>query len=97
MDRACWLLSGVLAQTRVKRLLSTDHFSSRRYRSLGVDEGLQAWRGRTASRRGRHGQADIHGQSRLKEAHASTTDPDTRLYRKGPASRAWPTISVSTG
>jgi hypothetical protein len=76
----------VLAQPHVKRLLSTEHFSvdGTRIEALGVDEELQAWPGRTASRRGRNGQADFHGQSRLKETHASTTDPDARLYRKGP-------------
>jgi hypothetical protein len=91
----------VLAQPHVKRLLSTEHFSvdGTRIEALGVDEELQAWPGRTASRRGRNGQADFHGQSRLKETHASTTDPDARLYRKGPRiARAWPhNIRVNVG
>lgn len=26
---------------------------------------------------------DFHGQKRSNETHASTTDPDARLYRKG--------------
>jgi hypothetical protein len=27
--------------------------------------------------------SDFHGQKRSKDTHASTTDPDARLYRKG--------------
>jgi hypothetical protein len=73
--------------------LSTDHFS--------VDGTLiEAWasmksskpkRGRDeppADGRGRNGQADFHGQRRSNETHASTTDPDARLYRKGPGKEA---------
>ena len=54
-DIAAKLLSAVLGQPRVKRLLSTDHFSvDVTLRSLGVDEKFQAegWR-RTAGRCGR--------------------------------------------
>ncbi len=32
---------------------------------------------------GRNGEQDFHGQKRSNETHASTTDPDARLYRKG--------------
>src|SRR4249919_1642012 len=32
---------------------------------------------------GRNAEADFHGQKRSNETHASTTDPDARLYRKG--------------
>ena len=92
-DIAARLLSGVLAQPRVKRLLSTDHFS--------VDGTLiEAWASMKSfkpKRRGdeppadgggRNGQADFHGQSRSNETHASTSDPDARLYRKGPGQEA---------
>ena len=79
----------------MKRLLSTEHFS--------VDGTLiEAWasmksfkpRGRRAatSRRrdggGRNAEADFHGEKRSNETHASTTDPDARLYRKGPGKEA---------
>jgi hypothetical protein len=37
---------------------------------------------------GRNGEADFHGQSRRNDTHASTTDPDARLYRKGPGQEA---------
>ena len=32
---------------------------------------------------GRNAERDFHGEKRLNATHASTTDPDARLYRKG--------------
>ena len=32
---------------------------------------------------GRNGERDFHGEPRSNDTHASTTDPDARLYRKG--------------
>src|SRR5271163_2725904 len=88
-DLAAKLLGAVLAQPRVKRLLSTDHFS--------VDGTLiEAWALMKSFRPkdgsgdpptaggGRNREADFHGQKRSNETHASTTDPESRLYRKGP-------------
>jgi hypothetical protein len=86
------LLSAVLAQPRVKRLLSSEHFS--------VDGTLiEAWAsmksfkpkdgsGEPPANGGRNAAADFHGQKRSNETHASTTDPDARLYRKGPGKEA---------
>ena len=37
---------------------------------------------------GRNGERDFHGEKRRNETHASTTDPDARLYRKGPGQPA---------
>ncbi len=31
---------------------------------------------------GRNGERDFHGEKRSNETHASTTDPDARLYKK---------------
>ena len=93
-DVAAKFLAAVLAQPRVKRLLSTRSLLGRRDadRSLGVDEELQAerWpRWRAAGRGGgRNAEADFHGEKRSNETHASTTDPDARLYRKGPGKEA---------
>ena len=60
-------------------------------RGVGVDEELQA-EGRPgeppAEGGGRNAEADFHGQKRSNETHASTTDPDARLYRKGPGKEA---------
>lgn len=79
-------LAAVLAQPRVKRLLSSDHFS--------VDGTLlEAWASIKSFRRkdggddpgsggGRNGERDFHGEKRTNESHASTTDPQARLYRK---------------
>jgi transposase len=87
-DIAAKLLSAVLSQARVKRLLSTDHFS--------VDGTLvEAWASMKSFRpkddageppaagSGRNREADFHGQKRSNDTHASTTDPEARLYRKG--------------
>src|ERR1700731_3659373 len=86
---AARFLSAVLAQPRVKRLLSTDHFS--------VDGTLiEAWAsmksfkpkaggdsGEPPASGGRNAEVDFKGQKRSNETHQSTTDPEARLYRKG--------------
>ena len=85
-DVAVKFLAGVLAQPQVKALLSSEHFS--------VDGTLlEAWASTKSFRpkdgsgpppdAGRNGEQDFHGQKRSNETHASTTDPDARLYRKG--------------
>jgi hypothetical protein len=87
-DIAAKLLSAVMAQPRVKRLLSSDHFS--------VDGALiEAWASMKGFRLrdgsddppppggGRNREADFHGQKRSNETHASTTDPVARFYRMG--------------
>ncbi len=87
-DVAAKFMSVVLDQPRVKRLLSTDHFS--------VDGTLiEAWASMKSFKPkdgsdeppprdgGRNREADFHGQKRLNATHASTTDPEARLYRKG--------------
>jgi len=83
----------VLSQPRVKRLLSSEHFS--------VDGTLiQAWASMKSFKLkqppgnggggggGRNAPADFRGQKRNNETHQSTTDPDARLYRKGPGMEA---------
>ena len=37
---------------------------------------------------GRNGERDFHGEQRTNETHASTTDPEARLYRKGKGKEA---------
>ena len=80
------LLSALLADPKVKRLLSHEHFT--------VDGTLlKAWASIKSFRRkdggdappgeGRNGERDFRGETRSNETHASTTDPDARLYRKG--------------
>jgi len=85
-DVAVKFLAAVLAQPKVKALLSSEHFS--------VDGTLlEAWASTKSFRpkdgsgpppdTGRNGEQDFHGQKRSNDTHASTTDPDARLYRKG--------------
>jgi hypothetical protein len=56
---------------------------------VGVDEELrrQGRLGRAAVG-GRNGERDFHGETRNNDTHASTTDPDARLYRKGKGKEA---------
>jgi transposase len=79
-------LAALLAEPRVKRLLSHEHFS--------VDGTLlEAWASMKSFRPrdgggnppddGRNGERDFRGERRSNETHASTTDADARLYRKG--------------
>jgi len=92
-DIAAKFLAAVLAQPRVKRLLSSDHFS--------VDGTLiEAWASMKSFKPrdgsdddppaggGRNPEADFHGKKRSNQTHASTTDPDARLYRKGAGKEA---------
>lgn len=91
-DVAAKLLCAVLAQPRVKRLLSTEHFS--------VDGTLiEAWASMKSfrpkdgsdeppSEGGRNAETDFRGERRSNATHASTTDPDARLYRKGDGKEA---------
>lgn len=83
---AAKFLAAVLAQPKVKRLLSSEHFS--------VDGTLiEAWALTKSFRRkggkdegggpGRNAERDFHGEKRSNESHESTTDPEARLYRKG--------------
>jgi transposase len=41
-----------------------------------------------AADKGRNAEANFHGQKRSNETHASVTDPDARLYRKGEGKEA---------
>jgi transposase len=91
-DIAAKFLAAVLAQPRVKKLLSTDHFSvdgtlieafaaMKRFKPKdGGDE--------PPADGGRNREADFHGKKRSNETHASSTDPDAKLYRRGPGKEA---------
>jgi transposase len=79
-------LAAVLDRPEVKRLLSDEHFS--------VDGTLiEAWASIKSFRPkgepgeppsgGRNGERDFHGERRRNDSHASSTDPDARLFRKG--------------
>jgi transposase len=90
-ETAAKFLRAVLAQLQVESLLSDEHFS--------VDGTLiQAWASTKSFRPkdggdeppnpGRHGERDFHGERRTNDTHASTTDPEARLFRKGKGKEA---------
>jgi len=83
---AAKFFQAVLAQSQVKRLLSSDHFS--------VDGTLiEAWASIKSFRRkdggdedqggGRNAERNFHKEKRSNETHRSLTDPEAKLYRKG--------------
>ena len=85
-DVAGKFLAAVLRHPKVTRFLSDEHFS--------VDGTLvEAWASIKSFRakdgsdeppaRGRNGERNFHNETRSNDTHASTTDPDAKLYRKG--------------
>jgi transposase len=86
------VLSALLAQPRVAALLSDDHFS--------VDGTLiEAWASMKSFRPkdagqdgggpgGRNGERNFRGERRRNDTHASTSDPQARLDRKGAGQEA---------
>ena len=100
-DIATKFLSAVLAQPKVKKLLSTDHFSVdgtlveawASMKSLKPKDGSGEDPGNgsgelPAQGSRRNAEGDFRGQKRSNETHASTTDPDAKLYRKGQGKEA---------
>jgi len=92
-DIAEVFFTGVLGVAREKKLLSDEHFT--------VDGTLiEAWAGQKSfqkkGKRSTDSHSDdpgnptinFHGEKRSNDTHASTTDPDARLYRKGPGKEA---------
>jgi transposase len=79
----------VLEEAREEGLLSDEHFT--------VDGTLiEAWAGQKSFRPKDEGtgggggatERDFHGERRKNDTHVSTTDPQSRLYRKGPGKEA---------
>ena len=77
--------AAVVRQAKLRRYISSDHFS--------VDGTLlQAWASHKSFKpkdgpqdgppAGRNAEVQWHGQKRSNDTHASTTDPESRLYRK---------------
>jgi transposase len=90
-DVAAKFLAAVLAHPQVKPLLSDEHFS--------VDGTLiEAWASLKSFRAkdgedeppapGRNGERDFHNEQRSNDTHASTTDPEAKLYKKGKGKEA---------
>ena len=83
--------AAVVRQAKLRRYLSSDHFS--------VDGTLlEAWASHKSFKpkdgppaeppAGRNVEVQWHGEKRSNETHASTTDPEARLYRKSNAAPA---------
>lgn len=81
----------VVAQAKLRRYVSSDHFS--------VDGTLlEAWASHKSFQpkdgpppppsAGRNAEVSFHGQKRTNETHASTTDPEARMARKSFATAA---------
>jgi transposase len=96
-DIAAKFFAGVLNLPKVHKLLSSEHFSVdgtliEAWASMKsfvpkdgsnppADKGHGGGGGRNAER-------DFHGEKRTNDTHFSTTDPDARLFRKGPGKEA---------
>jgi len=90
---AAKFLAAVLAQPRVKRLLSSEHFSVdgtliEAWASMKSFKPKEGNEGDDRGGGGRNAPADFKGEKRSNETHRSTTDPDAKLYRKGPGMEA---------
>jgi transposase len=83
--------AAVVRQAKLRKYASSDHFS--------VDGTvLEAWASHKSFKpkqgpppdrpEGRNAESDFHGQKRSNETHESTTDPESRLYRKSAAAPA---------
>jgi len=97
-DIAAKFMTSVLNLPMVRNLLSSDHFSvdgtlieawASMKSFVPKDEGGKppADRGSDCGA-GRNAERDFHGEKRSNETHASTTDPDARLFRKGAGKEA---------
>src|SRR3954462_3163018 len=84
-DGADEFSAAVVRQAKLRRYVSSEHFT--------VDGTLlKAWASHKSFKPkngppsdplvGRNAEVGFHGEKRSNEAHASTTDPDARLYRK---------------
>ena len=98
-EAAAAFLAAIVAHPKVRRLTSSDHFSvdgtlveawasMKSVKPKAAEDGPadppdDAPPSDDASR-GRNAEVDFRGQRRTNETHASTTDPDARLYRKSP-------------
>jgi transposase len=90
-DLAAAFFAQILQQAQAAGLLSDEHFT--------VDGTLiEAWASLKSFRPkdapppegggGRNPEVDFHGEKRLNRTHASTTDPEARLFKKGKGKEA---------
>ena len=93
-DVAAQFLARVLDQPRVRALLSDDHFSvdgtlieawagMKSFKPRGGGEDAGGNGANEGQPKRRNAERDFHAEKRSNQTHASTTDPDARLFRKG--------------
>lgn len=84
-DIAGQFLQRIIEQAMEARLLSKDHFSvdGTLIDAWASIKSFQPQDGGPRTPTGRNDEVDFHGQTRKNDTHASTTDPELRLYRKG--------------
>jgi len=96
-DIARKFMVSVLNLPQVRSLLSSEHFSvdgtlieawasMKSFVPKDGDQGSSGGRNRSSG--GRNAERDFHGEKRKNDTHASTTDPDARLFRKGAGKEA---------
>ena len=90
-DVAQEFLSALMGLKEVRRLLSSEHFSVdgtliEAFACRNIRASMKSFRPKDGSGEpptpGRNGERDFHKEQRTNETHASTGDPEARLYRK---------------
>ena len=96
-DIAHKFMNSVLNLPQVRNLLSSEHFSvdgtlieawASTKSFVPKDGSKPPPSGGSDAGGGRNADRDFHGQKRSNQTHASTTDPDARLFRKGKGKEA---------
>ncbi len=98
-DIAAQFLAAVLGQPRVKALLSDEHFSvdgtlieawasMKSFVPKSSPAGSEPSGGDKGEGGGRNAERDFRGEKRSNDTHASTSDPEARLYKKSPGQAA---------
>jgi transposase len=90
-DVAHKFLAALLNHKEVCALLSDEHFSVDGTQ-IAAWASMKSFVAKDGSSEppseGRNGERDFHGEKRSNATHASTTDPDAKLYRKGKGKEA---------
>src|SRR4029434_4618170 len=90
-DVARKFLCELLSHKEVRALLSDEHFSVDGTQ-VAAWASMKSFVAKDGSDEppslGRNGERDFHGEQRRNETHASTTDPEAKLYRKGKGKEA---------
>jgi transposase len=90
-DVARKFLAGLMDHKELRDLLSDEHFSVDGTQ-IAAWASMKSFKAKDGSSdppgSGRNGERDFHGEKRSNATHASTTDPEAQLYRKGQGKEA---------